>query len=275
MPTTTRYARLHTLAAMPLSSPSQNAAAFPTLSDAAAVVGMAGVLFVVIGSATFSMGDIGLVVTPVFSFALPALFLAKFRGGNLSSSIGLSSLSLFSLFAAAWIACTLWYWNVHWIAPIGESLNRSQQAQEWTQRVAVDLRPFWQSLLLFALLPAVCEELLHRGIVTPALEKAFGSTVTIVGSALLFGLSHFSLARLLPTAVLGGMAAFLRLRSGSLWPCMLLHLFYNTSLLLAAHQNWGLPAQYALPSAILTGLGVAYFYHFSRDRSNMAQGETT
>jgi membrane protease YdiL (CAAX protease family) len=80
------------------------------------------------------------------------------------------------------------------------------------------------------------------------------------------------LSRLLPTAVLGGFAAYLRLRTGSLWPAILLHFVYNASLLLAVDQGWQWPKGGTIPAVIVTILGLAivhnYMKYLDRRKSN-------
>lgn len=87
---------------------------------------------------------------------------------------------------------------------------------------------------LFALSPAICEELLWRGAVQGELEARGRPLVTVVTSAVFFGLFHLSVHRFLPTAMLGALLALVRLRTGSILPCILLHALYNGAVL------WGL-----------------------------------
>jgi membrane protease YdiL (CAAX protease family) len=89
-----------------------------------------------------------------------------------------------------------------------------------------DLTPVLR-LLLFAVSPAICEELLWRG----AFQGEVGvrgrtlATVTVVG--VFFGFFHLSIYRAIPTGVLGAVLALVRIRSGSIFPCILVHAVYN------------------------------------------------
>lgn len=77
------------------------------------------------------------------------------------------------------------------------------------------------------------EELLFRGVLIAALlergpaERAARERRAAVISAVLFGLIHLEPAVIVPTMLLGGAAAALRLRSGSLWPAVTLHAANN------------------------------------------------
>jgi membrane protease YdiL (CAAX protease family) len=50
---------------------------------------------------------------------------------------------------------------------------------------------------------------------------------------LFFGLFHLNIYRLIPTALVGVLLAFVRTRTGSILPCMVLHATYNGLLLCA------------------------------------------
>lgn len=79
-------------------------------------------------------------------------------------------------------------------------------------------------MLLVAVVPAVCEETLFRGLIQGGLRGGLGG---LVGSSLLFGLAHGSVYRLLPTFLLGMAMGTLRQRSGSLLPSMVFHALNN------------------------------------------------
>jgi sodium transport system permease protein len=92
------------------------------------------------------------------------------------------------------------------------------------------LHPF-VAFVLFAISPAVCEELLWRGTVQGELERDGRPLRTIVVIAVFFGLFHFSVHRLVPTGLLGAFLAYLRWRTGSIVPSMAFHAAYNALLL--------------------------------------------
>lgn len=85
-----------------------------------------------------------------------------------------------------------------------------------------DLSPLLR-LLLFAVSPAICEELLWRGAVQGDLQARRRTAFTVIVGGVLFGLFHFSIYRFVGTGLLGALLAYLRLRTGSVFPGMLLH----------------------------------------------------
>jgi uncharacterized protein len=71
------------------------------------------------------------------------------------------------------------------------------------------------------------EETLFRGVLLPVLGQRWGAIPGLVASALLFAMAHLSLGELAPLLVLGLGLGWLRLRSGRLAPCVLMHAFWN------------------------------------------------
>jgi membrane protease YdiL (CAAX protease family) len=82
-------------------------------------------------------------------------------------------------------------------------------------------------LLLIAILPGICEEFIFRGLILSGLRKDMSDRKAIMLQAFLFGIIHFSPYRLIPTAVLGGVLGWVRVRTGSIFPCMILHAVNN------------------------------------------------
>jgi sodium transport system permease protein len=122
-------------------------------------------------------------------------------------------------------------------------------------------RPFYVVFLLFAVTPAICEELLFRGLLLSGLRK-LGPTAAVALSALLFGLAHASVYRLLPTAFLGVVIGVTRLRTRSILPGMIIHALNNGLALAWLHYSpsWAgdLLARGTLPWSVTLG-GAALF----------------
>jgi membrane protease YdiL (CAAX protease family) len=98
-----------------------------------------------------------------------------------------------------------------------------------------DLGPL-PAFLLFALSPGICEELLWRGAFQGELEARGRKLRAAILVGVFFGLFHMSAYRFLPTAALGALLAGLRLRTGSIYPCMILHTGYNATVLLVLSE---------------------------------------
>jgi membrane protease YdiL (CAAX protease family) len=86
----------------------------------------------------------------------------------------------------------------------------------------------WGMVVLFwCVQPAIFEELAFRGTVMSALSKALSPFETVMVSALMFMILHLSPARFPHTFALGLSTGYLRLRTRSLYPGILLHFCHN------------------------------------------------
>ncbi len=90
------------------------------------------------------------------------------------------------------------------------------------------------SLAAIALVPALCEELLVRGIDLPSFRPALGSAGAVVASAFVFAALHLDGYRFLFTFVAGLVLGVIRLRTGLLGPSMITHAALNALTFVAA-----------------------------------------
>ena len=134
------------------------------------------------------------------------------------------------------------------------------------------------SVLAIAATPAVCEELLFRGLVLQSLRPLLRTAGAVAASAVMFGLIHLDFSGSgatlyrVPFAIVVGVGfAFLRLRTGSLIPPMVAHAVVNATTFAAALQE---EAGAALPSprpllgaALLLGGTAALGWLLSRARA--------
>lgn len=111
-----------------------------------------------------------------------------------------------------------------------------------------------------SLAPAVCEEILFRGVVYGNLRR-YGRPLATLASALLFALMHENISQTFYTFVAGLALAVCYEVTGSIWCGTFLHLFNNLisclqEILLARQGNAALPFLYILDGVLLIA-GVA------------------
>jgi sodium transport system permease protein len=108
-------------------------------------------------------------------------------------------------------------------------------------------------LVAFALLPAICEEMLFRGFLQGGLVRLLERPGRgIAASAIVFGLFHLDPWRFVGITVLGLFLGYLRHATGSLLPAMVAHAANNivsVSLAAAGHLEEG-----RLPGSALTAV---------------------
>jgi len=83
-------------------------------------------------------------------------------------------------------------------------------------------------ILVIALIPALAEEFLFRGLVQRCFEKGLGPAWAIVLTGIIFGLYHVNPFSFVPLAAIGMYLGFLAYRSNSLWTSIAAH-FYNNA----------------------------------------------
>ncbi|MEG1751873.1 MAG: type II CAAX endopeptidase family protein [Clostridia bacterium] len=89
--------------------------------------------------------------------------------------------------------------------------------------------PIWLlfvNLFLSAVLPGICEETAHRGLLLNGF-KSMGVKKAICISALLFGLMHLNVDQFFYATLLGFLLGFLTIFTGSIIPAMIIHFLNN------------------------------------------------
>ena len=88
----------------------------------------------------------------------------------------------------------------------------------------LDLLP---AFLFIALTPAICEELLFRGVILGLLLRSYSPIVACLVSGFLFAIMHGVLSSLFSLWFAGFMLGWLTYKTASLIPAMILHLIHN------------------------------------------------
>lgn len=96
----------------------------------------------------------------------------------------------------------------------------------------------WAYLILSIVVqPAIIEELAFRGIIFNGVRTVLSDRETIVVTALMFMVLHIAAMAVFPFLFLMGLVlGWMRLKTGSLWPCILLHAAHNGLVLLYEYQ---------------------------------------
>lgn len=90
-------------------------------------------------------------------------------------------------------------------------------------------------LLVYALLPALCEEIAFRGYMLTGLMRRFRPRTAIILCGFLFALFHLNVFQFLPAFFLGVVLGLMTVRSKSLVPAILFHFLHNSVLLLSIY----------------------------------------
>lgn len=168
------------------------------------------------------------IVLQLAVIALPAVLYGRIRGGEFTSSLRLSFCSLPSLIFAVTASLCMIFCNLL-INFLRVRLGGSFSPYTF-YRLDLPLADgpgqTAAALLAFALIPALCEELLFRGIVLKEYEEQ-GVFHAVFFSTLLFAVSHDSLEKLPEYLISGCILALTVYVTGSLVASSLAHFLYN------------------------------------------------
>ncbi len=120
---------------------------------------------------------------------------------------------------------------VNELRPIVERLfPMSEELKHTLEQLVKHVPNLPTALLLFAVIPAVCEEVAFRGYILSGLERGHTRWAAIVMSAVLFGFMHVLMSlfqQLFNATLLGLVLGLLAIRSRSLLPGIVFHLLNN------------------------------------------------
>jgi len=105
------------------------------------------------------------------------------------------------------------------------------------QQLVGQLPGFWTTLLLFAVVPAVCEELAFRGFILSGLRHLGRKWLAILLASLFFGLTHTIAQQQIMATITGLVLGFVAVQTGSLFPAIAFHLTHNGLLVAMSRLN--------------------------------------
>lgn len=111
---------------------------------------------------------------------------------------------------------------------------------------------FLYGVLTIAILPAICEEFVHRGLILRGAGKTVGYKKAIVISSILFGLMHLNIQQFFYTAIMGFLMALVNVMTMSIYPSIIVHFCNNFINVLIIYLGNVKPFGFSLSSAINT-----------------------
>lgn len=127
----------------------------------------------------------------------------------------------------------------------------------------------WLMITVFALTPAICEEVAFRGFILSGLARGGRLGMAVVISSLMFGIIHMIPQQAFNAAMLGLLLGLLAVYSRSLLPAIVFHLCNNAIATFHGKNGFGIQAdgvffrqdgemlRYEWPTLILCGMGIA------------------
>lgn len=208
----------------------------PTVSDVCFVVALTIVLVMYAGSMLqLKFGLAGVFGTQVLLLLTP-LFVAVYTKRDLRQTYGFRKTGIKNYLAGAFLITGFFAVN------IVISTGLSVLFPESTENVVTVFDKIMSGnigavLFVIALAPAVCEEMLFRGMILQSMKAKYRIPTAIGITALLFGVYHMSLVKLIPTALLGLVLCYMACRADSIYPAMLMHFLNNAYSVLISGES--------------------------------------
>lgn len=140
----------------------------------------------------------------------------RFNNPGLVPILVITSLALPATFAAGMFN-TIVVYLLQFIGDIPSAgIPVPQNIQEWLL-----------GILIIGVMPGVCEEMLHRGLLLRSYERR-GTYKAVVIVAILFGLFHFDITNLFGPILLGLIIGYYVVRTNSIWAGIYAHFLNNT-----------------------------------------------
>lgn len=131
----------------------------------------------------------------------------------------------------------------NWLIPEGgwlESIFKPMEEKAAITTEALlrmpDVGALLKNVLIIAIIPAVCEELVFRGVLQGQFAKVFKNVhVAIWVSAFIFSAIHLQFYGFIPRMLLGALLGYLLIWTGSIWAPILAHFTNNFMAILASY----------------------------------------
>lgn len=256
----------------------------PSITDGALIYTISLIALIYIGSIMqLYLGTAGLIATEVMIFAIPMLY-AIYIKADIKNTFSLKLpkvryiLGGFVVWFGGYLIINITTQILLSLFPKGADVLQAVNSSVMMDSLLV-------SLIVVALIPAICEEILFRGFLLGAFrgESKKSKIWAIIMVGVLFGIMHLNFIRIVPTAMLGILFAYCTLATKSIWTSVFMHFLNNgfSVCILYLNQNYlHIPMDtnvtYIMPtisSILITVLiGTAFIYLGSlcfRNRKNL------
>lgn len=216
---------------------------FPKPGPVAAIVVMIIELFIfmfVMAPAQYYWGMWGLVVTEL-SLVVMSLVAAWVVGLDIKEMLRIKKIKVNEFFGTIviWTASLLFLMiaNLTFFYFFPDGLTVNESINEFTSQW-----PIVPTLFVVGIMPAICEEMLHRGFIQRCMMRKFKSRMLIsILMGIFFGIFHMDFYRFLGTAILGGVLSYILVVTDNFFYNMLFHFVNNFSVQLLAYFTSKMP----------------------------------
>lgn len=198
-----------------------------------------------------------IVVQQLTMIACPAVFMGVLLTTSLRATFRLRAPSIQAMCIAAGLALV--------IHPLSVELSQflvdhrvfpelPESARTVMAMMKSGEKPAWLMIMVFAVTPAICEELAFRGFILSGLARGGRLAIAVGISSLMFGIIHMIPQQAFNAALLGMVLGLLAIYSRSLFPAIAFHFCNNAIATLHASESGRLTADGVFFSRDLDGI---------------------
>jgi membrane protease YdiL (CAAX protease family) len=190
--------------------------------QATVITAIAIATFLVVAvAAVILAGAAGLAIGLAMLAVVPAICARVY--GFSPQALGLARTALRFVVAGVLVGASLWYLDVLLATLIGLDDERMAQTIAAMSPVVV--------IVVVVIAPAICEEILFRGVLLRGLATRFKPWAAVLISAAVFSLYHMNPPQFVPAFVLGLAFGTIAMCAGSVIPSMIAHALNNAAIL--------------------------------------------
>ena len=166
--------------------------------------------------------ELALIAAQALLVGVPLIAVAIAHPQRPLAALGLRGARLRFVLAAIAIGATAWYVNIRLAALLPLPERQTRALEQLVERPSLV-----RALAMYALVPALCEEVLFRGLLARALGRRMALAAAAGLSALVFAAYHVSVVQALPTLSLGFLLGLIAIRADSVMPAITTHAINN------------------------------------------------
>lgn len=186
------------------------------------------IAFISIGAFTQNMNLIfGILVTQILIIVLPNIWLVKSKGISFKKTFRFNNIGFKNVFLIILITMLTYPIAVFFQGVFITIVDLFIPLSPNPLPDLISQMPFIWSVFFISILPGICEEIMFRGTVLKAYEK-LGVKKSIIISAVLFGLFHFTIINFVGPALLGIVFGIMVYRTNSIYSSMIAHALNNS-----------------------------------------------
>lgn len=170
----------------------------------------------------------GLIVTEILLILLPVLCFIWLKKLEFTKALRLKKISFGIAVRSVMLGISAWGIAIL-LYRVCENIMGSSLLEYWDATLyPADMSELLIALLVTAVLPGLCEEILFRGVIQSLLEKK-GIQKGLLYTSLLFAIFHFNPWGILPIFFLGLIIGLLAIRTNSIIPAIIAHTSVNAT----------------------------------------------